>query len=142
MEIRTFDMDDYDRVVQLWRNRGIKLGPSDTREGIKNKLARDPDLFLVAESNGAILGVVVGTWDGRQGWIYNAAVDQAVQRRGVGRLLAEELEKRLREKGACQVCLLVGKDNYYAQDFFEALGFQVAENERVMAKAMQPGQPC
>src|SRR3989304_625574 len=101
MEIRTFDMDDYDRVVQLWRNRGIKLGPSDTREGIKNKLARDPDLFLVAESNGAILGVVVGTWDGRQGWIYNAAVDQAVQRRGGGRLLARGVGKRLRGKGAC-----------------------------------------
>ena len=142
MEIRAFVMDDYDHVVQLWRSRGIRLGPSDTREGIEKKLARDPDLFLVAESNGAILGVVLGTWDGRQGWIYNAAVDQAVQRRGVGRLLAEELEKRLQEKGARQVGLLVGKDNYYAQDFFEALGFQIAENERVMTKPMQPGQPC
>jgi len=141
MEIRTFDMDDYDRVVQLWRSRGIKMCPSDTREAIEKKLARDPDLFLVADSNGAILGAVVGAWDGRQGWIYNAAVDQAVQRRGVGRLLAEELEKRLQEKGARQVGLLVGKDNYYAQDFFEALGFQLAENERVMTKPMQPGQP-
>jgi predicted N-acetyltransferase YhbS len=41
----------------------------------KNKsLQRDPDLFLVAEMDGEIIGSVMGEYDGRRGLVYHLAV--------------------------------------------------------------------
>ncbi|MDQ3978672.1 MAG: GNAT family N-acetyltransferase, partial [Actinomycetota bacterium] len=41
------------------------------------KLERDPQLVLVAEDDSfppAMLGVVIGSYDGRRGWIFRLAV--------------------------------------------------------------------
>ncbi|HEU4745766.1 MAG TPA: hypothetical protein VFS61_11040, partial [Anaerolineales bacterium] len=64
---------DYEPVFALWRSieRGVHTGRSDTLAEIEKKLARDPDLFLVAESDGAIIGSVIGGYDGRRGLVYH-----------------------------------------------------------------------
>src|SRR5579864_354409 len=50
--LRTFTMENHEQVVDLWRRAGIKVGPSDSREGISRRLQRDEDLFLVATDAG------------------------------------------------------------------------------------------
>ena len=42
-------MNDFDKVVRLWKRAGLTLRPGDERPQIKRKLERDPELFLVAE---------------------------------------------------------------------------------------------
>ena len=62
MLLRSFQLEDYDRGVDLWTRAGLFLSPSDTREGLARKLERDADLFVVAESGDGIVGVVMGCY--------------------------------------------------------------------------------
>jgi ribosomal protein S18 acetylase RimI-like enzyme len=129
MKIREFKLDDYDIVYTLWENSkpGVGIGRSDTREEIAKKLLRDPDLFLVAEDAGKIIGTVIGGYDGRRGLIYHLAVDQAYRGNGIGKALMAEVEKRLTAKGCLKSYLLVTRENTDVIDFYEQLGWEKME---------------
>jgi ribosomal protein S18 acetylase RimI-like enzyme len=124
LNIREFLLSDYDEAIALWRASGIILRPGDELEGIRLKLQRDPDLFLVAEDGGDLVGVVMGAWDGRRGWINHLAVKPNRLRQGIGRALIRELERRLVEKGARKVNAQVYRSNK-SLDFFNSLGYEV-----------------
>ena len=124
MRIREFQLDDYKEVVNLWKKSGIILRPGDEREGIELKVQRDPELFLVAEEDQEILGVVLGAWDGRRGWINHLAVRSGHQRFGIGKSLIRELEKRLIRKGALRVNAQIYKSNIVSLAFFKALNYE------------------
>lgn len=124
--IRTFVFpDDYETVVQLWEHagEGVHLGRSDTPEEIRKKVARDPDLFLLAELDEEIVGTVIGGFDGRRGMIYHLAVRQEYRQNGIGEMLMEAVEARLMEKGCLRSYLLVTKDNDEAIKFYEKRGW-------------------
>ena len=89
----------------------------------KRRLPRnssDPDLFLVAESNGLIIGTVLGGFDGRRGMVYHLAVDISFRKNGVGTALMAELERRMKQKGCIRLYLLVTRDNMDAIRFYES----------------------
>lgn len=124
--IRSFNFaEDYETVLQLWEQAGpgIHVGRSDTPEEIKKKISRDPDLFLVAELDGKIVGTVLGGFDGRRGLIYHLAVRQAYRQNGIGDILMRAVEQRLKEKGCRRSYLLVTKDNQDAIRFYEKRGW-------------------
>ncbi|HET7011627.1 MAG TPA: hypothetical protein VFI11_12700, partial [Anaerolineales bacterium] len=75
MLLRTFVWDDLEAVLDLWGSAGpgVHLGPSDRPLEIRKKIERDPDLFLVAEEEGQIVGAVMGGFDGRRGLVYHLA---------------------------------------------------------------------
>jgi len=119
--IREFDFSaDYEAVLALWRDAGpgVQLSVSDQPGEILKKLERDPDLFLIAEDGGQLVGSVLGGFDGRRGMMYHLAVLPGLRRQGIGRLLMEELESRLQAKGCLKYYLLVTKDNQQALDFY------------------------
>ena len=129
VNIRTFKYpDDYLPVVDLWERSdpGIQVCRSDTSDEIAKKIQRDPDLFLVADYQEEIIGVVMGGYDGRRGMIYHLAVDKEYRQIGVGTALMEILEERLREKGCLRSYLMVRKDNAAAQ-FYEKNGWQALD---------------
>lgn len=137
--IRSFDPNvDLQAVLNLWRTAGtgIQLSPSDRPEEIHKKLQRDPDLFLVAEEEGRIVGAVLGGFDGRRGMVYHLAVDPSLRRRGIGRALMVEMESRLRAKGCLKYYLLITHDNAEAMDFYRALGWERMELN-VMGKVIE-----
>lgn len=118
--------DDYPAVRALWESAGpgIQLRRSDEPQEIEKKLQRDPDLFLVAEKDGRIVGAVLGGFDGRRGLVYHLAVASAFRRHGVGKLLMNELEARLRARGCIRAYLLVTPDNETAMRFYEDNGWE------------------
>lgn len=127
IQIREFRFPvDYDQVYQLWENieKGVHVGRSDTPSEIEKKLTRDPDLFLVAESDGRIIGSVIGGFDGRRGLIYHLAVAAEFRENGIGTRLMDELESRLRAKGCLKSYLLVTVDNPEAEDYYKRHGWQ------------------
>jgi ribosomal protein S18 acetylase RimI-like enzyme len=137
--IRSFVFDrDYRAVRQLWSQAGpgIQLSPSDEPTEIKKKLERDPDLFLVAEANGELVGVVLGGFDGRRGMVYHLAVANAYRHRGVAYGLMEELEARLRAKGCLKYYLLVTQDNEGARRFYQKIGCEMMDLN-VMGKRLK-----
>jgi ribosomal protein S18 acetylase RimI-like enzyme len=116
--IREFRDDDYDAVVRVWREAGLTLKPSDTLSELRKVIDRNPGLFLVVEEEDAISGAVIGAWDGRRAWIYHLAVLPALQGRGLGRMLMDEMERRLVAVGATKVNLLVERGNAGVADFY------------------------
>jgi ribosomal protein S18 acetylase RimI-like enzyme len=116
---------DYSQVINLWKNAGpgIHLRHSDERDEIAKKLQRDPDLFIVAEINGLIIGSVLGGFDGRRGMVYHLAVADSYREKGIGTVLMNELEKRMKQKGCIRSYLLVTRDNLDAIGFYETIGW-------------------
>ena len=121
--------EDYRAVYDLWARAGpgIHLRPSDEPEEIEKKLRRDPDLFIVAELGGRIVGAVLGGFDGRRGMMYHLAVEASLRERGIGEALTRALEERLRAKGCLRYYLLVTPDNEEAIRFYERRGWERLE---------------
>ena len=130
-------MNDYENVLSLWRATGLITRPGDEQEGIELKLQRDPDLFLIAEDSDEILGVVLGAWDGRRGWINHLAVRPDRQRKGIGTLLVRELEKRLMEKGARKINAQIYQSNTRSLSFFKAMGYEVHKDLVMIGKIVK-----
>lgn len=139
MRIRDFNLStDLEPVLRLWSGAGpgVHLGRSDDPAEIQKKLRRDPDLFLVAENEGEIVGAVLGGYDGRRGLVYHLAVDDRFRRRALGRRLMDELERRLKQKGCLKAYLLVTKDNPEALSFYGRLGWSIMDLH-LMGKELQ-----
>lgn len=117
--------EDYPAVFALWSHAGpgIHLRKSDEPGEIAKKLLRDPDLFLVAEADGEIVGAVVGGFDGRRGMVYHLAVSPEKRQYGIGQGLMDELENRLRAKGCIRCTLLVDPANNDSIRFYENRGW-------------------
>ena len=92
VQIRPFrHPDDYGAVIDLWNRSGpgVHVGRSDTFDEITKKLDRDPDLFLIAELKGEIIGAVIGGYDGRRALVYHLAVSNEHRKHGIGKALME-----------------------------------------------------
>jgi N-acetylglutamate synthase len=130
--------EDYDAAAHLWKGieKGIVFGRSDTRDEIAKKVARDPDLFLVAESDDGLIGTIIGGFDGRRGLIYHLAVAGGNREKGVGSQLLAEVEKRLQAKGCLKCYLMVLSDNVEAVQFYEHHGWQHMSNDLLFGKEL------
>ncbi len=130
IKIREFSYPaDYTAVYNLWQNAGpgIHLRRSDEPEEIARKIARDPDLFLLAETSGEVIGSVLGGFDGRRGMMYHLAVASQYRQQGIASALVDELERRLRSKGCIRYYLLVTPDNDSAIQFYERRGWELLD---------------
>jgi ribosomal protein S18 acetylase RimI-like enzyme len=122
ISIREFKYpQDYAAARRLWEiaGPGVHVRSSDQPDEIQKKLQRDPDLFLVAEVDGTLAGTVIGGFDGRRGMIYHLAVNAGYRKHGIGGMLMDEVEKRLKAKGCLKSYLLVTIDNEEAMRFYE-----------------------
>ncbi len=140
LRIREFNYpEDYPAVRLLWENAGpgIQLRRSDDPDEIQKKHQRDPDLFLVAEADGKILGTVVGGFDGRRGLVYHLAVTELYRKQGFGELLMDELERRLKAKGCIRCYLLVTVENESAMRFYEKRGWAHMKNVYTYGKDLK-----
>src|SRR5208337_3266852 len=124
LRIRRFRMEDYRGVRALWVESGLEIRPGDGRREIQLKLKRDPELFLVAETEGRIVGSVMGAWDGRRGWIYHLGIAPDFQRKGVATRLVGEVERRMKKKGVVKVNASIYRWNKNSMAFFKKSGYE------------------
>ena len=140
VQIREFKFpSDFEQVIELWQSieKGVYLGRSDTLTEIEKKINRDPDLFLVAESDGDIIGAIMGGFDGRRGLIYHFAVSSSYRGRGIGSDLMNEVESRLRAKGCLKCYLMVTLDNIDVADYYVERGWQHIDQVKLYGKELQ-----
>jgi ribosomal protein S18 acetylase RimI-like enzyme len=130
--------EDYDAAAHLWKSieKGIVFGRSDTRDEIAKKVARDPDLFLIAENDSELIGTIIGGFDGRRGLIYHLAVAGEYRENGIGSQLLAEVEKRLQSKGCLKCYLMVFSDNVEAAQFYQRHGWQHMSNDLLFGKEL------
>jgi ribosomal protein S18 acetylase RimI-like enzyme len=122
--VRAAAAADVPAVLALWaRARSANASTPDTPEGLERLLADNPGALLVAEHDGAIVGVVVAAWDGWRGNMYRLAVDPAHRRRGVAFALVRAGEAHVAARGARRVTALVAHEEADAVGLWETAGY-------------------
>jgi ribosomal protein S18 acetylase RimI-like enzyme len=126
MQVRPYEDADEPAVIALWREVFPYDAPhNDPATSIRNKRAARDDLFFVAVAGGAVVGTVMGGYDGHRGWVYSLAVRPAHRRAGVGTALVRRLEQALAARGCLKVNLQVLGSNAGVVAFYEKLGYAV-----------------
>ena len=121
--IRPFQPEDELLVVALWRRAGVTRAWNDPARDIFRKLSFQPNWFLLAEIDRAIVGTVMIGFEGHRGWINYLAVCPDHRRQGIGKLLMHHAEQRLLEIGCPKINLQIRIGNEEAFQFYRAIGF-------------------
>ena len=133
MKIEKFKIEYYDEVVELWRKAGIEIVSSDTIDEVTRVLNRNPDLFLIGKVQEKIVAVVIGTFDGRIGYVHHLAVDPDYQNRGIGKIIMKALIEQFRRENIHKVHLFIEKSNRSVVEFYNNLGWDVREDLIMMS---------
>ena len=123
MRIRPFEPADESTVVALWRECGLTRPWNDPHRDIQRKLSQQPELFLVATIDDALVGTAMVGFDGHRGWVYYLAVSPLHRKRSIGRALMREAERLLMERGCPKINLLVRSSNTDVIAFYRELGY-------------------
>ena len=88
---------------------------------------RAPELFLVADKGGEVIGYIVGEIELRDndkvGHVLNIAVTESQQRKGFADALIDELENRFKDRGVKISYLEVRLGNTAAQNLYQKHGY-------------------
>jgi ribosomal protein S18 acetylase RimI-like enzyme len=133
MKIEIFKMQYYHEVVELWKRAGIGIGSSDTKDEVATVFARNPDLFLIGKKNRKIIAAVIGTFDGRRGYIHHLAVDPDYQNKGYGKIIMDEIIELFRDKKVHKIHLFIQKTNKQVVDFYNKLGWEIRDDIIMMS---------
>lgn len=126
--IREARPNDFETIIDFWSTIDRHTGLPDRVEYLQQFYDFSPDLFLVAEAGGRLVGTVIGGWDGWRAQIARLATDPSVRRSGIARTLVDEIERRLRKRGARRIYALVDRRSPPAIPFWEAAGYAANEN--------------
>jgi ribosomal protein S18 acetylase RimI-like enzyme len=125
LRIRPLTAADYDALISLWVDAGLPYRPNgrDRQDRIAREIEGPCSEFLAAEVDGRLVGAVLGTHDGRKGWINRLAVCPGHRNRGIGQALVDEVERRLAERGIAITTCLIETWNEPSMAFFEHAGY-------------------
>lgn len=129
--IRKMTEKDLDRMVEI----DIKVLGESRPEYWEMKLemaAQHSSVSsLVAEVDGKVVGFIIGAASGWEygvpvslGWIDTVGVDPDYQKRGIARMLFEEMTANLKKVGVAKVHTYVAWRDWGLLKFFNAMGFQ------------------
>jgi ribosomal protein S18 acetylase RimI-like enzyme len=128
MKIASYAAVQFEGVRALWEEVFPSDPPWNRAEiAIPQKLAVQPELFLVAESDGVVIGTAMAGYDGHRGWLYTIAVRPDFQRQGIGSALISEAEGRLRLIGCDKINLQIRAGNEEVVAFYRRHGYDVEE---------------
>lgn len=123
MQIRTAVLADAAALIELWAAAGLKFRPADVPAELQAVLARGPDLVVVAEDADGLAAAVLGTFDGRRGWVNRLATRPDRRGRGHASAVLAELERRLAAQGCRKVNLLIEPRNERVTGFYRRHGY-------------------
>ena len=128
VDIRTLAIEDYDSMVELWKRADLPFKPRgrERKQMIEKQMAAYPGLFLGAFHEERLVGVVVGSYDGRlKGWINRLAVDPACRRLGIAEQLISRVEEALEKHGAAIFAALIETPNKQSVGLFRKMGYVI-----------------
>ena len=127
MKVREFTVEDIPALVQILKANQQYSNPDiDGPEAMERVRQCEAAEFLVAESQGQVVGMIRGTYDGSRAVIYLASVDPDFQRQGIGRKLVQEIAMRFQSRGAGSLAVIIPGD----AEFWKKMHFR--QTTRVM----------
>lgn len=134
MEMRTLTIEDYDDIIDVWQKAGLhlKMAGRDSRAEIKRQMDMDPGLFVGAFAMDGgrmrLVGVVLGSYDGRKGYINRLAVHPDFQRQGIATALVREMERIFDSRGILVITLLIEDHSRESRLLFRKLGYHLHDD--------------
>jgi ribosomal-protein-alanine N-acetyltransferase len=127
VKLRDFRNSDFERLWKLDQDcfpRGI----SYTRNELMHYMTRRGAFTLVAEEGEFVLGFLVAQEDRRSlGHVITIDVHSGARRKGIGLMLMEAAEARLRERGCVGMYLETAVNNEPAITFYKRQGYAVLQ---------------
>lgn len=137
--VRGYRTDDRASVIEMWDEAWPEPASHNLPgDDIDRKMADSPELFIVAEFDGIIVGSILAGFDGHRGWINRLVVKPEHRRHGVGQQLVREAELRLSRIGCHKVNLQIREGDDSVVSFYESLGYRV-EPRTMMGKLLDTG---
>lgn len=130
--IRNAVPGDLNSIIELDHASSLESKPVYWQGIFSNYVAveRKDRLLLVAESNGTVIGFIIGevrAWEFGSppcGWVIAIAVSPNAREISTGKRLFEELTARLKQAGVSTVRTMVDLDNKLLLSFFRSMGLR------------------
>lgn len=111
MQIRNYKDEDFPQLDRLLTEAGIKWVSIDKREIFKKKIEQDPESIIVAEEDKKIIGTIFFVYDAWAPYILHLAVDSNHREKGIGSILFQTAEQRLRARKTETVFGIIREEN-------------------------------
>lgn len=130
VEYRYLQPTDYDAIISVWTAAGLKHRPlgRDNRERLTAELRQNPTFGWAALVVGKLVGVVIGTFDGRKGCVNRLAVVPEFRGLGIAQELIARCEKSLHKAGALVLFCLIEDYNTASMKLFEKVGYTLGKD--------------
>ena len=127
LHIRRLRLADYDAMIRLFRVCGLnpRTRGRESRTAIAAQHRTARNRYLGAFEGTRLVGTVLGTHDGRKGWINRLAVHPDYRRRQLASRLVRLCERGLREQGIQIFAALIDPDNSASEAVFRGLGYEI-----------------
>lgn len=120
MKIRTVKSDDYQNLISFWKSHYF-VNEMDNLERFKLFLKKNPNLSLIADDKGKIVGTALGSFDGRRGYIQKLVVHRDFRKTGIGKALIDEILIRFNKLDILYVPINCDVENI---GFYKKCGFK------------------
>lgn len=136
MELKTLAPEHYDAIIDIWKRAGLPFKPigRDSKEKIINRIEQDPEMFLGAFIDNQMIGMIMGSYDSRKGWLNRLAVIPEHQGKGIAKALVQEMEKRLKTKGFRIIATLIEDGHDASMALFKEAGYIVHNDIAYLTK--------
>ena len=134
--VRPFAECDRSDVITLWEITFADDPPwNEPSSVIDTKLLIQPELFLVYEFDGIVVGTIIAGFDGFRGWIHHVAVHPSNQGMGISHKMIQAAELGLRQLGCRKINLQVRAENAQTVEKYAKMGFS-EEQRTSMGKVL------
>jgi GNAT superfamily N-acetyltransferase len=124
MQLRTISLDDYQKLTEFWKENYF-LSEMDNSAHFSIFLEKNPNLSVLIEHNGKIIGTALGSYDGRRGYLQKVVTSKESRKKGIGKQLVNEVVRRLKTVGALYIPISIEEELI---PFYEKCGFAMKDS--------------
>ena len=140
--ILPFRMDHHGAAWELWEKTLPHSHDSSWNYAMTERFIRhNPDLCFSAFFEEKLVGTVMGSFDGRRGYVQHLAVDASCRKMGIGKMLMKTLMESMEALDIRKAHLLVKNDNAMVREFYKRMDWGVREDVSLMSIRLKEEDP-
>ncbi|MFA6016567.1 MAG: GNAT family N-acetyltransferase [Patescibacteria group bacterium] len=120
MKTRIIKLENHPQLITFWKENYF-VSEMDSLDRFKIFLEKNPELSFITEDEGKIIGTVLGSFDGRRGYLQKLVVDKNYRGKGIGKNLIDLAVKKLQDLGALYIPVSCDSKNL---PFYQKAGFK------------------